>query len=71
MVSEMNDDGEIVGECYICGKKCDFLRNCKNVDCNLFYISCLDCEKEFSKCCSEKCAEKFKMGRENFTKLVF
>jgi UPF0176 protein len=59
MASPVNNDGAIISQCFVCGKKCDFLRNCKNVACNRFYISCLECEEKFHKCCSKKCKETF------------
>lgn len=55
MVSSMNSESETVSICHLCNSLCDFLRNCRNVKCNLFYVSCLDCEKTYNKCCSIEC----------------
>ncbi len=55
MVSPMNSEGEPVSNCYICGTSSDFLRNCRNVDCNRFYVSCPTCEEKLNKCCSKEC----------------
>jgi len=59
MVSSMNNEGVIVSTCKLCGNACDFLRNCKLKTCNLFYVSCYDCEQEYSKCCSRECAKEY------------
>lgn len=64
MVSGMNNEGEPISECLTCNKKCDFQRNCKNVKCNLFYVSCLDCESELHGCCSKECKKVF--GEQKF-----
>ncbi len=55
MVSPMNTEGEPVSSCHLCGTSSDLLRNCRNVVCNLFYVSCLACEERLNKCCSEDC----------------
>ncbi|HOY47908.1 MAG TPA: hypothetical protein PK281_00825, partial [Flavobacteriales bacterium] len=31
--------------------------NCANVDCNLLFIQCENCQKEFNGCCSAECME--------------
>jgi UPF0176 protein len=63
MVSPINQTKRPISECLICNEKCDFQRNCRNVNCNKFYVSCLDCEKTLSKCCSNKCAEIYKKSK--------
>ncbi len=55
MVSPMNSEGEAVSNCFICDTSSDFLRNCRNVDCNRFYVSCASCEEKLNKCCSSEC----------------
>lgn len=62
MVSDVNQSGT-VSSCYICGKACDFLRNCRNVECNRFYVSCDDCVAEYKKCCGKECKEKINLLR--------
>jgi UPF0176 protein len=60
LTSKGKGNTEPISDCYICGKKCDFLRNCRNKACNRFYVSCIDCEKEYSKCCSKSCSKIYK-----------
>lgn len=63
MVSPMNNEGETISQCLTCKNNSDFQRNCKNVDCNLFYVSCLDCESDLHGCCSEECKAGFRSLR--------
>ena len=58
MHSPMNSDGEVVSNCFICGKVCDFLRNCKNEKCDRFHISCIECQEYMNKCCSVECRKE-------------
>ncbi len=55
MVSPMNSEGEAVSVCHICNEESDFLRNCRNTACDLFYVSCHKCEEKYNKCCSRDC----------------
>lgn len=64
MVSDINSGETPISFCKTCKKECDFQRNCRNVDCDLLYISCLNCEKKLSGCCNEECMKKFKKLRE-------
>ncbi|KAL5539667.1 hypothetical protein UlMin_043668 [Ulmus minor] len=43
--------------CYICGSQvCELRhRNCANIDCNLLFLCCLDCVKDFRGCCCVNC----------------
>ncbi|MEM6804066.1 MAG: rhodanese-related sulfurtransferase, partial [Bacteroidota bacterium] len=43
---------EVIAHCHQCGKPCDTHVNCKNVTCNLLFIQCEDCAKEYEGCCS-------------------
>jgi len=64
MVSPMNNEGNVISKCFICKKDCDFQRNCKNLDCNRFYVSCTSCEEKLHKCCSEKCKKVYSKEKE-------
>jgi len=64
MFSPMNSKGKTISQCLICDKNSDLQRNCKNVNCNLFYVSCLSCEDNLHGCCSEKCKAIFRKQRE-------
>ncbi|XP_050219233.1 rhodanese-like domain-containing protein 8, chloroplastic [Mercurialis annua] len=43
--------------CYVCGSHVYDLkhRNCANLDCNLLFLCCIDCLKDFKGCCCIKC----------------
>lgn len=58
MHSPMNASGEVVSNCFICGKVCDFLRNCKNEICNKFHVACIECQENMNKCCSVDCRKE-------------
>src|SRR3989344_4875550 len=61
LVTPINEkDNSPITNCLHCKKSCDFYRNCRNVLCNKFYISCMDCKKETNGCCSVKCLEIFR-----------
>jgi len=66
MTSPINTEGQAVSKCYTCGLSSDNLRNCKNLACNLFYVSCTDCEKKYDKCCSVECQQKIKIPVLNY-----
>jgi UPF0176 protein len=48
---------EVISNCHQCGEKADSHINCKNVNCNLLFIQCANCQKEHQKCCSPECIE--------------
>ncbi|KAF5733977.1 rhodanese-like domain-containing protein 8 chloroplastic isoform X1 [Tripterygium wilfordii] len=47
----------LLASCYICGSPVTELRhrNCANIDCNLLFLCCIDCVKDFRGCCSLNC----------------
>jgi UPF0176 protein len=55
LLSKINSEDDLAGDCEICEKGCDLYRNCKNNSCDKFCIVCLSCEKEFGGCCSKNC----------------
>lgn len=48
---------DIISECHQCGKACDTHTNCKNQDCHLLFIQCIECAEKFEACCSVACRE--------------
>lgn len=63
-----NAKEDIITECAFCGKPYDFYRNCANMDCNSFLLSCEACTESNKGCCSEQCLREgrvrdFQKGR--------
>ncbi|KAJ6373724.1 hypothetical protein OIU78_029415 [Salix suchowensis] len=59
-VSSSNSQGcknILFANCYICGSQVNELRhrNCANIDCNLLFLCCMDCVKDFKGCCCLPC----------------
>ena len=48
---------DVISNCHQCGKKCDNHINCKNVNCNLLFLQCLECKVKYKSCCSIECIE--------------
>ena len=48
---------DVISNCHQCGKKCDNHINCKNVNCNLLFLQCLECKIKYKSCCSIECIE--------------
>ena len=48
--------GDIISNCHQCGKKCDEHVNCNNEACHLLFIQCDECQKKYTGCCSDDCA---------------
>lgn len=46
---------DVIARCHQCGKPCDTHVNCANVQCNLLFIQCADCQSKMEKCCSTEC----------------
>ena len=55
---------DIISCCHQCGKPYDTHVNCKNVNCNLLFLQCDDCKKEYEECCSLDCIEMIKKPAE-------
>ncbi len=60
---------EIIATCHQCGKTCDTHVNCANVACNLLFIQCEECAKNFSGCCTPKCQQIASLPEEEQVKL--
>jgi UPF0176 protein len=48
---------EVISHCHQCGNSSDIHINCKNVNCNLLFIQCVQCQQKHKKCCSPECIE--------------
>jgi UPF0176 protein len=48
---------DVVSSCHQCGDPYDTHVNCKNVNCNLLFLQCDNCKKEYVNCCSIECIE--------------
>ena len=48
---------DVISSCHQCGESCDTHVNCKNVNCNLLFLQCDACKKEYENCCSAECIE--------------
>jgi len=46
---------DVLSKCFQCGDACDDYTNCENVECNLLFIQCEECQKKFLGCCSVEC----------------
>ncbi len=55
---------DVISSCHQCGKTCDTHVNCQNVNCNLLFIQCVECQKIYENCCSTDCIEVKQLPRE-------
>jgi len=55
---------DIISCCHQCGSPYDKHVNCKNVNCNLLFLQCDACKKEYENCCSLECIEVVHMSLE-------
>ena len=58
MFQDLNSDETPITRCEICNEISDLNRNCRNVNCDKLFISCVDCQKELNGCCSKECYEE-------------
>lgn len=49
---------DIIAYCYQCSTSCDNYTNCNNKRCNLLFIQCMSCKKQYNGCCSVNCTEE-------------
>lgn len=60
LMSDVNQEGQTsVTSCDICAVPCDLYKNCRNNECDVFTIVCLECEKAYGGCCSRRCFNAF------------
>jgi UPF0176 protein len=55
LVSDIESNGEVISECFICNEKSDLFRNCKNPVCDRLDVMCNACQVKFHGCCSREC----------------
>lgn len=48
---------DVIAHCHQCGASSDRQVNCRNEGCNLLFIQCDACAKEWEGCCSSECRE--------------
>ena len=60
---------KIISKCHQCGSSCDTHVNCANVNCNLLFIQCDVCKKEYNNCCSLECIDVMSLTKEEQYKL--
>lgn len=60
---------DIISNCHQCGEPCDDHTNCKNDDCHLLFIQCMECKSKMDNCCTFKCKEIASMPIEEQRKL--
>jgi UPF0176 protein len=48
---------EVISHCHQCGETSDQHVNCANLACNLLFIQCNNCSKQYNGCCSNTCIE--------------
>ena len=60
---------DIISSCHQCGEPCDSHVNCNYLDCNLLFIQCESCKKEFEACCSSECMNLAKLPLEEQKKI--
>ncbi len=63
LTSTMNTEEKPLTSCEICKIPCDLYKNCAEVNCDKFCTVCIECEKNYGGCCSEKCFEEFMIER--------
>jgi len=60
---------KIISKCHQCGEPSDTHINCKNVNCNLLFIQCEKCKKDYEGCCSPKCISIRNLPQEKQTEI--
>lgn len=55
---------DVIADCDQCDENWDKYTNCANVMCNLLFIQCGKCEKQFENCCTTECMEIKNMPEE-------
>lgn len=58
MFQDLNSDSKPLTNCEICNSPSDLNRNCRNVNCDKLFISCVKCQEKLNGCCSEECYEE-------------
>jgi UPF0176 protein len=48
---------DVISSCHQCGFPFDTHVNCANVNCNLLFLQCENCQTKYQNCCSVECIE--------------
>jgi UPF0176 protein len=59
LLSDVNQHDAPTKNCFSCGSSSDLLRNCKNRDCDMLTVLCLNCRDKLHGCCSRICMNIF------------
>ncbi len=60
---------DVISTCDQCEEACDDYTNCNYVDCNLLFLQCKSCQKNYEGCCTKQCAKLSKMPNEKQKKI--
>lgn len=60
---------DIISNCHQCGTPCDDHTNCKNDDCHLLFIQCVECKAKMDNCCTKNCKSIAKLPIEEQRKI--
>ena len=55
---------DVISNCHQCGLSFDTHVNCKNVNCNLLFLQCENCQIKYENCCSMECIEIISLPKE-------
>lgn len=59
LISSVNGTSAPLTSCQLCDIPCDLYKNCRNPTCDAFTVTCLECERTYSGCCSSECRAEF------------
>jgi UPF0176 protein len=62
MAERVSDD--VISHCHQCGTACDTHVNCANVNCNLLFLQCKECNARMENCCTPECIEVIQLPEE-------
>ena len=48
---------DVISNCHQCGSPFDTHVNCANVNCNLLFLQCEECQIKYKNCCSKECID--------------
>ena len=60
---------DIISSCHQCGSPFDTHVNCNNVNCNLLFLQCKNCQIKYKNCCSIECIEIITLSEEQQKKI--
>jgi UPF0176 protein len=60
LLTDLNQKGNDIAGCEVCGGKCDLLRNCRNLFCDRKVVMCVGCQEKMVGNCSKECLGEFR-----------